>query len=617
MNEKKSDESRLNSEKTAPDDLDQYGVWVKAGPETVEEESADLEGFELSDLSEEGAELTSEEEELLGDLESGTPEPDEEPLDINLDTVEEDFSLDDMDDLSIPEESPKEESLDLDFDDPKEMSLSEEPAESNEFDMEEKDFLQEDSLDLDFDLDEEPLDAAEEIENTTIPTAEEGIDSLEIEELEQSSFEELPELEIDEDLISETEAPELTIAAPVEEEVPVEFNDLEAVEMEMTEVPAEPKQDSAKTTQDILSKIEAELSTIKDELAELKRELSYLRPMNQDLGTSKTESSASEDALEDDGGFFDEDEDETIALTGDELDNILNTADITEEKGESDVLPEDIDLGIAEDLDKPLSEHENIISLEEPSSLSDTIPVTTPEEQAIIEEYNRELDQFGNEEFHIDDEDSIDEDALDALPAENLEKDDLLDIGEPQAPETIISENEDETSSPLEEIVLTEEISIPEEISPEDETVEFDLDALEETEIPVEEPEEAEEPSAFEEELEEMEIFIPEEPAPKTEKHPSLMGESPELEIGFEEESLPEELPEEISLEEEPPAKVTPAPRPSSSGAIPENLRDEIKIILKYMDQLLESLPEDKIQEFAHSEHFEVYRRLFEELELE
>jgi len=32
------------------------------------------------------------------------------------------------------------------------------------------------------------------------------------------------------------------------------------------------------------------------------------------------------------------------------------------------------------------------------------------------------------------------------------------------------------------------------------------------------------------------------------------------------------------------------------------------------MDQLLESLPEDKIREFAKSEHFDVYKKLFEEL---
>jgi hypothetical protein len=50
---------------------------------------------------------------------------------------------------------------------------------------------------------------------------------------------------------------------------------------------------------------------------------------------------------------------------------------------------------------------------------------------------------------------------------------------------------------------------------------------------------------------------------------------------------------------------------------LPDNLKNELKSVLSYMDQLLESLPEDKIQEFATSDHFTVYRRLFEELGLE
>jgi hypothetical protein len=32
------------------------------------------------------------------------------------------------------------------------------------------------------------------------------------------------------------------------------------------------------------------------------------------------------------------------------------------------------------------------------------------------------------------------------------------------------------------------------------------------------------------------------------------------------------------------------------------------------MDQLLESLPEEKIEEFAKSEYFDTYRKLFKEL---
>jgi pilus assembly protein FimV len=45
-------------------------------------------------------------------------------------------------------------------------------------------------------------------------------------------------------------------------------------------------------------------------------------------------------------------------------------------------------------------------------------------------------------------------------------------------------------------------------------------------------------------------------------------------------------------------------------------LKEEIKSVLGYMDQLLESLPEEKIEEFAKSEYFSIYKKLFEELGL-
>jgi len=37
---------------------------------------------------------------------------------------------------------------------------------------------------------------------------------------------------------------------------------------------------------------------------------------------------------------------------------------------------------------------------------------------------------------------------------------------------------------------------------------------------------------------------------------------------------------------------------------------------LSYLDKLLDSLPEDKIEEFANSEYFDTYKKLFEELGL-
>ena len=58
------------------------------------------------------------------------------------------------------------------------------------------------------------------------------------------------------------------------------------------------------------------------------------------------------------------------------------------------------------------------------------------------------------------------------------------------------------------------------------------------------------------------------------------------------------------------------SPKTEQTANIPQNMRDEIKSVLAYMDQLLENLPEEKIVEFAQSEHFPVYKKLFNELGL-
>ena len=54
----------------------------------------------------------------------------------------------------------------------------------------------------------------------------------------------------------------------------------------------------------------------------------------------------------------------------------------------------------------------------------------------------------------------------------------------------------------------------------------------------------------------------------------------------------------------------------SKSESLPEDLKKDVKSVLEYMDQLLENLPDDKIKEFAKSEHFDVYKKLFTELGL-
>ena len=65
------------------------------------------------------------------------------------------------------------------------------------------------------------------------------------------------------------------------------------------------------------------------------------------------------------------------------------------------------------------------------------------------------------------------------------------------------------------------------------------------------------------------------------------------------------------SAAEEPPA-VSAGRFPN----MPEDMLADLKKLLGYMDRLLESLPEDKIDEFARSEYFDLYRKVFEYFDL-
>ena len=170
------------------------------------------------------------------------------------------------------------------------------------------------------------------------------------------------------------------------------FDDLEALESELASV-ATTTQKVSSSSSEILAKIEDELRSIRKDLTELRGELSGLR---KGAGAPVVEAPAA-GAADAQSGFFDEDEDETIALTGDELDNILNTADITEETAETPSVESDLDaLGLAEET-------------AEAAPAEDTLSFDTPslEEDALVP-------------------------AMDDLqsPAETLESEDTLSLAE-------------------------------------------------------------------------------------------------------------------------------------------------------------------------------------------
>jgi hypothetical protein len=72
-----------------------------------------------------------------------------------------------------------------------------------------------------------------------------------------------------------------------------------------------------------------------------------------------------------------------------------------------------------------------------------------------------------------------------------------------------------------------------------------------------------------------------------------------------------------VPLLEEPDTSSAPVGEESPAlKGVPQEFKQELRTVLSYMDILLESLPEEKIEEFARSEHFEPYKKLFKELGL-
>jgi len=122
-------------------------------------------------------------------------------------------------------------------------------------------------------------------------------------------------------------------------------------------------------------------------------------------------------------------------------------------------------------------------------------------------------------------------------------------------------------------------------------------------------------------EMEGMESFDIDDP---TIEDSTLMREIPEgFQVDAEEALVSDEDFETIEENEEisPPAgkHENPVAKTEEAGAdanISPDLKKDLKDVLAYMDQLLESLPEDKIEEFAKSDHFDTYRKLFKELGL-
>jgi hypothetical protein len=303
------------------DELDEYGVWVKGEPQDLSsvgaesQESADLPEPDLPDMND------------LPDFSaSGDDSFEESPAD-NV-SLDEDLELPDIDfddgsegdgvsggddEISDFEESP----LEFDFD----SDYSEDPDESGESGGDNEGS---------FGLNEFP---EPDFSDFTGPEAE-GVETLSGDEAEDLGFVEVS-IDAGEDAV--------VVAEPVQA--------LGSTGGEKPGASKETKPSSLDLSTQLLMRIADELASIRTELSTLKSELAGM----------KTESVPAETDDAQGRGFFDEEDDEKIALTGDELNNILNTADFTEEAG-ADATEE---AGAAEDFGTPEAEDDSSVPFQE------------------------------------------------------------------------------------------------------------------------------------------------------------------------------------------------------------------------------------------------------------
>ena len=413
----------------------------------------------------------------------------------------------------------------------------------------------------------------------------------------------------------------------------------------------------------LLEKIVNELSELRSEMASLKQELNTIKSTSEEQEKQVEEEIISIPESQSTGFFADDGEDETIALSGDELNNILNSADFTEEIVDESTVQEEItpESNISETeemIENEIIENEiteesdsEEIAIEE-DLISDDLSIDDSiiEENTIesqIEIQDADINQE-NEEIIIenDDEEEIQPDEILSVTDETFYDDDnspALDISNEEIvePELCNINFEDETENDIPQELPEEELA--DDFVVDSSTSDFlEENSTNSTDVVQEEMELVEDGNIEEEvaEVENDDILnaLDEEDdfndEPATEVFNS-QWDSLDITSEDETDSQENDNPIAITMEElanarmlaesqenEPVAPVVSeevvSEKPASTvDNLSEDLKQDVKSVLEYMDKLLINLPEEKIKEFAASDHFEVYRKLFSELGLE
>ena len=606
-------------------ELEQYGVWVKAGPEDVIEAEAEDEGFSLDDLSEEA--LTDAEGELLA-----SEEPAEDGgLEILSDELEE-VSLDTLD--AEPEsEAEQLEAVPEDDIEMLDLELDEEPtAPETITDPGDSDLLTLEDDDLTIDLGQE----SDEL-GVNVDAADELADLEEDLTLEDLADEEA----VPAGIASEPTGPSAGNGGGIvdddlnfEEELPDDLNDLT---LNLDDLDVDSFEESAPGAPEQLKEVEeldlSTLATDDEELPELSGD-EELTELTLDEGfeseTQPPDAEVVDSGIED---FLNLDEEPESDL----LEEMDTEGDLLDLSGPAQDVKTDPSKNLLENIERELTSIRSELGdlrreLGElrglPAGAAPTPAQTGEEEEAGgffegSEDDDETIALTGTELGNIMNTAEFTEESGQSTDFEDL-------IGPADAPtlDELVPEA-DEPATPITEISL-------EEPPGETDTIEIDLDSNDSIALVGSEGEvEALAGMDIDAELADIEEL-----EDTTEAFSgSAQGELADLDLGDETSiqdgtsvSADEDLVldveplEELDLSAEPDVSVEaelpsepaiPESIPETDTALPDNLKSELRSVLRYMDQLLESLPEEKIQEFAQSDHFTVYRRLFEELGLE
>ena len=408
---------------------------------------------------------------------------------------------------------------------------------------------------------------------------------------------------------------ENTATAPVVNEI--KSDDVEEIE-EVAPIAEAESVEAAPVDNSLLQQIVSELSSLKDEMNQLKTNLEEIKSQDHTgaaiaagvAGVAAGAAAASladddidpDKAEEDKGGFFSEDDgDDTIALSFDELDNIMNTAEFSDTVEASDENSiEEIDTTnteieeVADNPDDTVIEESVITSDVDTNEASDS--VDSEIENAISDEKDTSLDEIEFEEnqsenFDFSDE-KLEEPKIDEFipdgSDEFYENEDLPDeIAIPKEDDLLVESNSSDFMDSVKETSEQDETSA--------EFIAEEATELDTTDLPSELPDDI--PTVDKVLSEEVE-----EPAAAPENSSASFAEVDNLDNNLSESNL-------AYLDKQ-------ADDSASESIANTELKQDIKSVLLYMDQLLENLPEDKIVEFAKSDEFVTYKKLFNELGL-